>query len=350
MWYEKLLERNLIPDFLIRSAIRRLLQKRLSEENSGSPEDQHQKQTALIEELRQSPIAIYTDTANEQHYEVPAEFFNRVLGRHRKYSCGLWPEGVTSLSQSEEAMLSLYCERAGLKDGQEILDLGCGWGSLSIYLAVRFPGSRITGVSNSAVQRKFIEEEIRTRSISNLTIITANVVDFDTSIRFDRVISIEMFEHMRNYEKLMTKISSWLKPDGKLFVHIFAHQTYAYPFEAEDSQSWMSKYFFSGGMMPSKELLLHFQENLKIENQWTVNGTHYQKTCEAWLKKMDSQKKEIMPLFRKTYGADQALRWWVYWRIFFMSCAELFGYHNGNEWGVEHYLFKNCPSTQNATV
>lgn len=339
MWYNALLEKNKIPDALIRIGIRRLLKQRLQDENKGSAEAQQQHLMQLIDELKKSPIAIETNAANEQHYEVPTEFYKYCLGKHLKYSSGYWKEGVKDIDVSERDMLELTCQRAELQNGQEVLELGCGWGSLSLYMAEKFPGSSFTVVSNSRTQKLYIDEEARRRGLPNLRVLTINMNDFDLPHTFDRVVSVEMFEHMRNYQKLMKLVAAMLKPSGKLFVHIFTHKEYSYKFEVKDESDWMSRYFFTGGIMPGDNLLLYFNENLCIENHWRVNGLHYSKTSEAWLANMDKNREKIMPLFEKTYGREQALKWWVYWRIFYMACAELWGYNRGNEWFVSHYLF-----------
>ena len=340
MLVNSLLEKNKIPDFLIRIGIRKLLKQRLRDENKGSIEAQQKYFMQLIEELKASPIAIHTAEANEQHYEVPTEFYKYCLGKHLKYSSGYWNKGVTDIDISEQDMLELTCQRAELKNGQHVLELGCGWGSLSLFMAQKFPLSNFTVVSNSRTQKMYIDEEAKKNKLENLTVITVNINDFRLNQTFDRVVSVEMFEHMRNYQKLMRLVSDHLKPDGKLFVHIFTHKRYAYKFEVIDESDWMSKYFFTGGIMPSNNLLLYFNEDLSMQTQWLVSGTHYQKTSEAWLQNMDKHQQEIMPLFEETYGKDNALKWWVYWRIFYMACAELWGYKNGNEWMVSHYLFE----------
>lgn len=340
MWYNSLLEKDCIPDSLIRPGIRRLLKQRLKDESKGNTELQQAHLLDLIRELKQSPIAINTGEANEQHYEVPTLFYQYCLGKHLKYSSGYWKTGVQDITTSERDMLQLTCERAELANGQQVLELGCGWGSLSLYMASQYPQSKFTVVSNSRTQKMHIDEQAKLRHITNLTVITADINTFTIDAVFDRVVSVEMFEHMRNYEKLMQKVASLLTPAGKLFVHIFTHKTYSYKFEVIDNSDWMSKYFFTGGIMPGDNLLLYFNDAMAIEQHWHVSGLHYSKTAEAWLQNMDAHKQEIMPLFVNTYGAGEAVKWWVYWRIFFMSCAELWKFNNGEEWMVSHYLFR----------
>ncbi len=337
---ETLLEHDMLPDWLIRIGIRRLLRERLREEDAGDPALQRERLLGFIDELRASPVAIETKAANEQHYEVPAAFFVQCLGPRRKYSSAWWPDGVTTLAEAENAMLDLTCRRAQLQDGQSILELGCGWGSLSLYMAVRFPHSQITAVSNSRSQRQFIDGESKRLGLRNLEIITADMNRFNTECRFDRIVSVEMFEHMRNYQELMRRIATWSNPGALLFVHIFTHSRFAYPFEDRGPGDWMARHFFTGGIMPSDDLLVHFQDDFAIREHWQEQGTHYQKTAEAWLAAMDANRWAIMDILERTYGAENALCWFVRWRVFFMACAELWGYRNGSEWLVSHYLFE----------
>jgi cyclopropane-fatty-acyl-phospholipid synthase len=339
MWYQSLLEKNYIPDFLMRIGIRNLLKQRLIDEQYATSDLQKKAILNLVAELKKSPIAVETQAANEQHYEVPTSFYQCCLGKHLKYSSGFWKPGVTDINTSESDMLDLTCQRADLQEGQEVLELGCGWGSLSLFMSARFPKSTFTVVSNSRTQKVYIDEEAKKRGITNLTVITSDINILSLTQQFDRVVSVEMFEHLRNYQELFKRISSWLKADGKLFVHIFTHKTLAYKFEVKDESDWMSKYFFTGGIMPSNDLFSYFNEHLSIKEQWNVSGMHYHYTSEAWLKNMDAHKAQIMPLFEDTYGKDQAVKWWVYWRIFYMACAELWGYNKGEEWMVQHYLF-----------
>lgn len=335
----RMVERGIVPDAIIRAGIRSLLKRRLAEEKAETPQEQRRRYLDRIEDLRRSPVALVPEKANEQHYELPPAFFEHVLGPHLKYSSCSYPNAETSLAEAEYAMLALTCRRAEIENGMTILELGCGWGSLTLWLAEHYPDSSIVAVSNSADQRQFIERQAMKRGLRNIEIITADMNDFDIDRQFDRVVSVEMFEHMRNYQELLRRISGWLKVDGKLFVHIFCHQQLLYPFEARDESDWMAKYFFTGGLMPSYDTLAEFQKELFLERRWAVNGTHYARTSRDWIANMDRSRESILAIFRDTYGEDKATMWFVRWRLFFMACEELFGYNNGDEWLVGHYLF-----------
>ncbi|MBS0215117.1 MAG: class I SAM-dependent methyltransferase [Proteobacteria bacterium] len=339
-----LAERGRLPDALLRSGIRRQCGQRLRDEHADDPARAARRHAALIEELRRSPVAIHTDAANRQHYELPPEFFLRCLGPRLKYSGCYYPTGNETLAQAEDAMLALYGERAELADGQDILELGCGWGSLTLWMAERYPNATITAVSNSASQRQFIELQCLLRGYGNVRIVTCDVNQLELPAGgFDRCVSVEMFEHMRNYATLLQRIGHWLRDDGKLFVHIFCHRTLAYPFETAGSDNWMGRHFFTGGLMPAADTLLWFQDSLKIEDRWLVDGTHYQRTANHWLVNQDSGRDDVMGILRQVHGAAASL-WFQRWRMFWMACAELFGYGGGCEWMIAHYRFaKGAP-------
>ena len=334
-----LAERGTLPDWMIRIGIRSLLRQRLR----ALPRDDLSQAyvSRFLADLASAPIALVPEKANEQHYEVPAAFFEKVLGPRRKYSSCLWPEGTHSLAEAEIAALRETCEHADLRDGQDILELGCGWGSLSLWLAEQYPNSRIVGVSNSQSQRRSIMARAQAAGFGNLEIVTCDMNSFATDQRYDRVVSVEMFEHMRNWGRLFNQIAGWLKPDGRFFMHVFCHRRTPYLFEVEDETDWMSRYFFSGGMMPSWDLPTLIASPLELVDRWQWSGRHYARTAEAWLENMDRNRESLWPFLTETYGAEHARLWWVRWRIFFMACAELFGYGGGEEWPVGHYQFRS---------
>ncbi|HEU4664539.1 MAG TPA: cyclopropane-fatty-acyl-phospholipid synthase family protein [Dokdonella sp.] len=335
-----LAERGLLPDAVIRAGIRRLCSLRLAEERECGVEAAAFAFQQGIAQLRDSPLAIHTDAANRQHYELPADFFRHCLGPRLKYSACWYPRGDETLAEAESAMLELYGERAELADGQQILELGCGWGSLTLWMAERYPHARITAVSNSRTQRAWIEERCRERGFSNVDVITCDVNRLDLApSAYDRCVSIEMFEHMRNYGLLLARIATWLRPGGSLFVHIFCHRTAMYPFETEGEDNWMGRHFFTGGLMPAADTLLWFQDALRLERRWLLDGRHYQRTAEHWLENQDRHRDVIEPLMRATYGSAANL-WTQRWRMFWMACAELFGYAGGREWMVAHYRMR----------
>jgi len=334
-----LMERGVLPDPVIRLGIRLLHRRRLGQEEHGGVEVNREHQRQFFAELAGGPLAVATDAANRQHYELPPEFFGEVLGPRRKYSCCLYAAGVRDLARAEELMLAETCRRAGVADGMDLLELGCGWGALTLWMAENYPHARITAVSNSIPQRRHIEDSCRRSRLSNVRVVTADMNHFTTEERFDRVVSVEMFEHMRNYRELLRRIHGWLKDEGRLFVHLFCHREPAYRFETEGSDNWMGRYFFTGGIMPSDQLLFYFNEHLAVADHWRINGRHYQQTCEAWLRLMDERRGRIMPILETAYGGEAGV-WFQRWRVFFMACAELFGTNNGNEWFVSHYLLR----------
>ncbi len=335
-----LAERGLLPDALIRAGIRKECRLRLESEAAGGSDAAARRQLRRLEDLRSSPLAVHTDAANAQHYELPPVFFERCLGKRLKYSCAYYPIGNETLDEAELAMLDLYGERAQLADGQNVLELGCGWGSLTLWMAERFPHSNIQAVSNSTTQRHYIEAECVARGLRNVAVSTCDVNRLLMPAgRFDRCVSVEMFEHLRNYETLLARIAAWLVPGGRLFAHVFAHREFLYPFETHGADNWMGRHFFTGGLMPSIETLLWFQRDLTLEARWLVPGTHYERTANHWLANQDRHPREIKAVFAQIYGRAAAELWWQRWRMFYMACAETFGYNRGREWLIAHYRF-----------
>ena len=339
-----LLDRTLglgvIPDSVLKAASRASTRKRTRDESRGGVEGQEERLRELVEHMSTGPIAEATDTANEQHYEIPSEFFELFLGPRRKYSSGIWPDGVTSLKASEDEMLRLSCQRAGLEDGMKVLELGCGWGSLTLWMAENYPGCEITAVSNSATQKVTIDTEAERLGLTNIKVITADMNDFDPgefndpAEKFDRVVSVEMFEHMRNWKELLRRVSSWLKPDGKLFIHIFTHRTLAYRFAG----TWASERFFTAGTMPSHDLMLHFQDDLELEERWAVNGKNYARTLAAWLQRLDANRDRAIRILEGALGRKKARTAFGTWRLFLISTEQVWEFNDGNDWMVSHYL------------
>lgn len=331
----KFIERVPLPDMMTRAGIELLCARTARSLSRAGVE----AESEFVRQMTARPIAINTSEANAQHYEVPAEFFGLVLGPHRKYSCCHYDGSTATLADAEESALRLTVERADLRDGQDILELGCGWGSLSLYMAQRFPAARITAVSNSNSQREFIEQEAALRQIRNLRVVTCDMNAFMPDGSFDRVVSVEMFEHMSNWRSLFTRVRSWMKSDARFFVHVFTHRRIPYRYEASDHADWIAQYFFTGGIMPSHGLPWHFADLFAVESDWLWNGTHYERTALDWLSNFDARREEIVPVFRRVYGAEAAL-WLRRWRIFFLATAGMFGHAGGSEWGVSHYRMR----------
>lgn len=344
----RLLEKGLLPDAVVRMGIRRLLKQRLEQLTEGGPAAQQQRYRDYVAMLKASPIAVATDAANEQHYEVPTEFYEHILGPAMKYSSCYWPAGCGALAEAETSMLDLTLQRADVQNGMRVLDLGCGWGALTLHTAAAFPKCQVVGFSNSRTQRDSILARAKERGLHNVEIVTGNASEGEIPQGpFDRILSVEMLEHMRNYARVFEELARRLTPDGKVFIHVFTHRNHPYLFEVQDESDWMSRYFFTGGQMPSEDLFANFSQDLRIVKQWRVNGVHYQKTLEAWLQLMDARKAAVMPILAKAYAGKSVVKWWTYWRVFLMSCSELFGYNGGDQWFVSHYLFEK--QTRNTT-
>ncbi len=335
------IERGWVPDAITRNLVKRHCERRLKEVQLENSDFADYGANKFADTMRQGPIARVPELANEQHYELPASFFKTMLGPRLKYSCCLFENPDSSLADAEVAALQTTCDRAGIQDGMNVLELGCGWGSLTLWMLETFPNLTVTAVSNSASQRAFIVEQAKAiDAAGRLTVITADMNEFTTEQSYDRIVSCEMFEHMCNYEQLLSRISKWLKPDGKLFIHIFCHEKFAYAFQSEGANNWMGRYFFSGGIMPSIGLLNCFDQELTVCQKWIWDGTHYERTCNAWLDRLDTEKDQLLEILQANYGSREAKRWFQRWRLFVIACAELFGYQKGQQWMVGHFLLE----------
>lgn len=329
---DRALGTGLVPDGVIRRAARRAARSRTSRELEGGIEAQQERLSDLVGRMSSGPVAEKTDSANTQHYEVPSGFFRTFLGPRLKYSACYWPNSATTLAEAEDYTLELCCQRAGIEDGMDLLDLGCGWGSMTLWMAEQFPGSRILAVSNSSTQRESIEADARNRGLGNIEVVTADANEFDPGRKFDRVVSIEMFEHLRNWDLILERIASWLEPGGKMFVHVFSHRRFAYRF----ADSWFADRFFTAGTMPSQELMLWFQRSMRVERRWNFDGTHYARTLEAWLDRLDANPNAALG---ELAGSSRARRTALaQWRVFLMAAAETWNYNDGQDWTVSHYL------------
>lgn len=341
---ETVVDRGLVPDAIVRAGIRRFVAGRLREQQAGGPAGQAERAARLLASLRVAPIAVATDAANTQHYEMPSAFYEQVLGPRLKYSAGWWPAGVTSLAEAEARMLDLTMERAEIRDGQAILDLGCGWGAFALEVAASYPAARVLAVSNSRSQGAFVQAQACARGLENVSVVTADINTFEPQQRFDRIVSVEMLEHVRNHSALCRRLARWLRDDGRVFVHVFSHREFAYLYEARGPSDWMARHFFTGGMMPSHDWLLRSQDALVLDAWWRLGGEHYQRTAEAWLANFDAHRREIDRILAAVHGDAEVIRWRTRWRMFFMACAEMFGYDGGAEWGVTHYRFRKARS------
>jgi len=337
-------EQGWIPDTLVRLAIRHLCRERLRQLQQGSNGEPESAYAAFLASLRSGPIAIVPEMANQQHYEMPPEFFAAILGPRLKYSCCFFPNDTTTLPEAEETALRLTCQLADIADGQQILELGCGWGSLTLWMAEQFRNSRIIAVTNALAQREYVEAAARSRGLTNVRVIKSDINSYSSSPQaFDRVVSVEMFEHMRNYDCLLRRIASWLRKGGKLFVHMFCHARRAYPFETDGATNWMGRYFFTGGLMPSANLLREFDDSFVVTQHEKWSGQHYQRTAEAWLANLDNRDQYILQILSEVHGACQARRWRNRWRMFFLAVAELFGFAGGQEWFISQYVMEPRP-------
>jgi cyclopropane-fatty-acyl-phospholipid synthase len=340
MWYDQLLINGQIPDYLITLGIKKIIKDRLEVEKRKRKTQGKLYLSNFIQELKTSSAPRSSPDQEKEQRQIPVQFFQYFQGEHLKFSSGFWREGVADISIAETEMLELTCQRAELAGGQRVLELGCRWGAMSLYMSARYPQSHFTSIAESHKHKAYIDEMASARNIRNLDVIVAEINTFQCNSKFDRVISVEMSENFKNYDQLLKEAALLLNDEGKFFLEVFIHQEYSYFFEVKDEIDWITRYFFTGGVMPGKELMHHLNEHIRVEKQWLVNGIHYARSAEAWLNNMDRHKAEIITIFEDTYGKEQSLQWYVYWRITLMLYKEYWSYNEGNEWMVSHYLFE----------
>jgi cyclopropane-fatty-acyl-phospholipid synthase len=326
-------ERMPLPDLVIRAAVQRLCSRTATRLALGDAESD----AAFADAMAARSTAEHGEATNTD--QVPTAFFAQVLGPSRKYSSCFYKEPKSTLQEAEEEALRQTAEHAGLADRQSILELGCGWGSLSLWMARRFPKSQVTAVSSSNNQREYIEAEAAARGLTNLRVVTADMNVFEPEREFDRIVSVEMFEHMTNWRPLLTRVKSWLAPGGRFFMHIFTHRAGAYLFDRTDREDWMAQHFFTGEVMPSHHLIRQYADLFEVEKEWRWSGVHYQRTALDWLGNFDAHRNAIEAVLCDVYGQDTTL-WMRRWRRFFLATAGLFGYAGGSEWGVSHYRMR----------
>ena len=332
-------EKGYVPDPILRKGIQHMCRNRITDIRISDEIVRKKYIKDFIDNMNRAEIAPSPHFANQQLYEVPHNFFELVLGSYKKYSCGYWDDDTHDITQAESQALQLTCQHADIRDGHKILELGCGWGSLTLWLAEKFPSSHVTAISNSSSQRSYILKKINELGLTNVEVLTKDINNFTPTTNFDRIVSVEMFEHLRNYNEIFSRISQWLNKEGKFFMHIFCNELEPYLFVDRGPSDWMTRHFFSAGMMPSADLPLYFQDALTLDKEWHWDGVHYERTANAWLDNLDRNRSDVMPILANIYGTENTNRWFHRWRLFFMACAELFGMEEGGIWGVHHYRF-----------